>query len=178
MKKKSIMKNTYKLLFIALLFPLLSGCNNEDDIIQILVGKTWKLTYIADENEPTKMYNFWGDNNDAYKKSQETLANASTYTLVFEGSDLNGVVGGTISGYVSTTNISGKWNASKESSALTTSDVKANADADKYIGTAYITGITNATSYKGSDENNLYIHFKMGQRSYFLAFKPKQVDER
>ncbi len=168
------MKTIYKYFLIALLFPLIGGCNNEDDIIQILVGKTWKLSYIADESEPTKMYDFWGGNETAREKSIATLGNTSTYTLVFEGSDLNGVVGGSISGYVTTTNISGKWNANKENSQLTTSDIKANSDGDKYIGTAFITGITNAESYKGSDENNLYIHYKVGQRSYFLAFTPQK----
>ena len=34
------MKTIYKYLLIVLLFPLIGGCNNEDDIIQILVGKT------------------------------------------------------------------------------------------------------------------------------------------
>ena len=43
----------YMLLVTAL--PVLCGCNNEDDVVEIFTGKTWKLSKISAEGMPTEM---------------------------------------------------------------------------------------------------------------------------
>lgn len=44
------------------LLPLLSGCDNEDDIIEILTGKTWKLSRLANKDSNRQFYSgLWKD---------------------------------------------------------------------------------------------------------------------
>lgn len=47
------MKTYIQLLLIALFVPVLSACDQEDDVIDIFTGKTWYMTYIAVEGRTT-----------------------------------------------------------------------------------------------------------------------------
>lgn len=51
------MKTYIQLLLVALFVPVLSACEQEDDVIDIFTGKTWYMTYIAVEGQ-NKMYDF------------------------------------------------------------------------------------------------------------------------
>ena len=53
-----------------LLCPLLAGCTNDDDVIAIFTGKSWKLTYIAAEGT-NKQYDFWGGNETAFQSDHQ-----------------------------------------------------------------------------------------------------------
>ena len=52
------MKTYIQLLLVVLFLPVLSACDQEDDVIDIFTGKTWYMTYIAVEGQ-NKMYDFW-----------------------------------------------------------------------------------------------------------------------
>lgn len=41
---KRLIRNIFCMLLMFSLLPLLSGCDNEDDVIGIFTGKTWKLS--------------------------------------------------------------------------------------------------------------------------------------
>ena len=41
------MKTYIQLLLVVLFLPVLSACDQEDDVIDIFTGKTWYMTYIA-----------------------------------------------------------------------------------------------------------------------------------
>ena len=45
------MKTYIQLLLVALFVPVLSACEQEDDVIDIFTGKTWYMTYIAVEGQ-------------------------------------------------------------------------------------------------------------------------------
>ena len=171
---KTIRKISYLLLVISIL-PILSSCNNEDDVVKIFTGKTWKMTFIAKEGSK-EQYNFWGEQgmtseNAAYKNSMDALAKEGNFILNFEGGDLNGTAGGSFGGRASTTSVSGTWNANGESKRLDITVEGKPVDKDVY-GKAFITGLQNAIRY-GGDENNLYIYYKDGQTTKFLAFHPQ-----
>lgn len=172
MKKR--IRHIFSLLAIALLLPALSGCDQEDDVLGILTGKVWKLTYIAAEGDESKMYNFWGDNNTAYLNSMNALGDEKSlnYTITFEGSEINGIITGFLTAKTASTTITGQWTADGGSRKFTTSDIRVNgAERDAFLGNAFTTGLRNAEKYSG-DNNNLYIYYKEGQRTFIMFLHP------
>lgn len=177
MKKK--FKNISFLLLMIVLLPSLSGCNNEDDVISIFTGKTWKLTFIAAEGT-RKQFNFWGEagmtpSNSAYTKSMDALANKGNFILNFEGTDLNGTTGGSFNGRGITASMDGSWNANGESRELKI-NLKGKPSETDDLAKAFITGLQNAFKYEG-DEWNLYIYYKDGATIKFMAFHVPQEKE-
>ena len=172
--KETIKKTGYLLLIIVML-PIFSSCNNEDDVIEIFVGKTWKLTFIAAEGTQ-KQFNFWGEkgmaaNNPAYVNSMNALAQEGNFILNFEGSDVNGLPGGAFNGKVTSTSVGGTWSASGKNQNLTINVTGSSSDKD-VLGQAFITGLLNAIRYEG-DSKNLYIYYKEGQTTKFMAFRAR-----
>ena len=161
----------YNLLIAFSMVLMLTGCSNKDDVISIFTGKTWKLTYISEKGK-NMMYNFWGNDDTAYQSSMNALKSSSNFIIVFEGIDLNGVTGGSFNAYATSTSVSGQWSADGSSNKLTISNFSAGTDAD-VVGKAFVYGLENAQSYSG-DENNLFIYYTEGQRTFFLAFAPKK----
>lgn len=161
-----------KLFIMVIAILSLSSCNNEDDVIEIFTGKTWKLSYISEDGKNI-MWNFWGNNDIAYQSSMTALQNPSNFTLDFNGTNLNGITGGSFNGKASSAVISGQWSADGGSNKLTISNVtpRTNTDADAYIGNAFLTGIRNAKRY-GGDNSHLYIYYEEGQRTLVLNFTP------
>lgn len=170
MKKR--IRHIFSLLAIALLLPALSGCDQEDDVLGILTGKVWKLTYIAVEGDESKMYNFWGENTTAYKNSMDALKIDANYNITFDGSEINGIISGSFTANTASTTITGRWTADGGSRKFTTSDIRVNgAERDAFLGNAFTTGLRNAEKYSG-DNNNLYIYYKEGQRTFIMFLHP------
>lgn len=169
---KTIRKFSYLVLIISIL-SILSSCNNEDDVIKIFTGKTWKLSFIANEGTQ-RQYNFWGEagmtaGNTAYENSMDALKKEVNFILNFEGGDLNGTAGGSFGGRATNASVSGTWNANGESNKLNIT-VEGNPSDKDVLGKAFVTGLQNAIRYEG-DEKNLYIYYKDGQTTKFLAFR-------
>ena len=99
------MKTYIQLLLVTLFVPVLSACDQEDDVIDIFTGKTWYMTYIAVEGQ-NKMYDFWQGDQDAREKSFKTIA-GDNYTLVFDGAEVNGTAGGTFTGKATSASVNG-----------------------------------------------------------------------
>ena len=153
-----------------LLCPLLAGCTNDDDMIAIFTGKSWKLTYIAAEGT-NKQYDFWGGNETAFQNSMDALKNTANFVIGFEGNDLNGIAGGTFSGRGILYTFDGTWSADGESNALSLSLKDASTERD-VLASAFMQGLRNAYRYSG-DSQNLYIYYKEGQTVKFMAFRPQ-----
>lgn len=165
------MKTYIQLLLIALFVPVLSACEQEDDVIDIFTGKTWYMTYIAVEGQ-NKMYDFWQGDQDAREKSFETIK-GDNYTLTFEGANVNDVARGTFSGKATNATISGEWDADGDNRKLNIVVQKSGTDTDKYLGKAFIDGLKSAFKY-GGDNKNLYIYYKEGQTVKFISFAPQR----
>lgn len=172
MKKK--FKNISFLLLMIVLLPSLSGCNNEDDVISIFTGKTWKLTFIAAEGTNGKQFNFWGEagmnpDNKAYTNSMEARKNDGNFILNFEGTDLNGTAGGSFNGRGITASVDGSWNANGESHELKI-NLEGKPSEKDVLAKAFITGLEKAFKYDG-DEKNLYIYYKDGATIKYMGLR-------
>ena len=80
--------------------PMLCGCNNEDDVVEIFTGKTWKLSKISAEGTNIQ-FNHWPNDNangDAFKQSMDLLRGSGNFTITFSGGEINGITGGTFNG--------------------------------------------------------------------------------
>lgn len=158
------MKTKY-LFFLALLFPLLSGCNDTDDVARIFLGKTWKLTNIMEGSLPSNDY--WNGNEAAQAASIALIQEGDNCTIKFSGTITGNIIIGTTSGRATSTAFSGTWRVDGESRTFS-SATSTTTDSD-VLGKAFLDGLNNATSYSG-DENNLYIYFKEGQKTKYLLF--------
>ena len=153
----------YIRLLLLLLIPVLSGCNNTDDVQKIFTGKTWKLTYITVKDE-NKMID------GIPPKSLEILETIkSTYTITFIGATEDHTIAGTFSGKVITANLNGTWNANGRDNNFRASIQ--NVNETDLLAKEFIKGLTTATSYRG-DESNLYLYYTPtgGQKTYSLVF--------
>lgn len=62
------------MLLMLSLLPLLSGCDNEDDVVGIFTGKTWKLSRLTNKGSNAQFYpNLWNNNEEEMKKSLDKL---------------------------------------------------------------------------------------------------------
>lgn len=61
------------------LLPLLSGCDNEDDVIGIFTGKTWKLSRLTNKDSNAQFYpNLWNNDNKAMEESLKSYTSRKT----------------------------------------------------------------------------------------------------
>lgn len=161
--RKSIL---YKALWLLLLLPLFSGCNDSDDVAAIFTGKLWKLNYITVDGEH-EMYDFWDKNADARKKSIDKLSLDGTYIIKFEGTVEGDLIKGKVSGKTITSNFDGSWSANGKDNDFHASIKGSN---DDILARNFLEGINAATSYEG-DQNNLYLLYKAGQRTFRIVFR-------
>ena len=145
------------------LLPLLSGCDNEDDVIGIFTGKTWKLSRLTNKGSNAQFYpNLWNNNEEEMKKSLDKLYNQkSTFTLNFEGTELDGeLMGTTVNGQGINSSVNGTWKA----------DGASESDA---LAKAFISGLQNVYKYEG-DANSLTLYFKDGPTTRVMGFTPQR----
>lgn len=161
------MKNKWFILLM-LLLPLVSGCNDTDDVQKIFTGKTWKLNYITTKNGH-EMYNFWGNDGAAAAariESIKLLSNSNTYLVNFSGATTDDIIKGSISGNVITSSLNGTWSANAKSK-----DFKASVSSGKetdILAKKFIEILNQADSYTG-DANNLYLHYENLSMVFFVV---------
>ena len=92
------------------------------------------------------------------------LKQTNTFTVSFEGSEINATTGGTFNATAITATINGQWNANGESKKMTTSDVRVSYAESDPLAIAFVRGLQNAIRY-GGDSKNLYIYYKDNDNS-------------
>lgn len=152
----------YRLFTLLTAILLLTSCNTEDDVMEIFIGKTWKLTYISTENSHTQ-YNFWNNDQES-EQSFNALKQSDTFIVTFEGTDLNGITGGTFKANGINASIHGQWNANGESHEMRTSETQISRTETDKLAQAFITGFQNVIRYDG-DSSNLYIYYEDKDKS-------------
>ncbi|MBE6287003.1 MAG: DUF4847 domain-containing protein [Mediterranea massiliensis] len=163
----------YIMFFFVVAGPLLSGCNNEDDVMEIFTGKMWKLSYIAAEGTRIQ-FNYWPNDNangEAYQHSMELLRKADNFTITFTGGEINNVISGTFSGKGSNATLNGQWKANGESQSLSMNTNVSGRETDP-LARAFVNGLQNVIRYEG-DAMNLFIYFKDGETVKYMGLKPQ-----
>lgn len=159
------MKNKGLLVLFVLLLPLMSGCNDTDDVQKIFTGKTWKLNYITTKNKH-EMFNFWGDDQAARKESMKLLGNSGTYLVKFTGAPIDDIINGSISGTVVKSKFDGTWRANARNQDFE-AKVKGGSEGD-ILAKKFIEMLNQVDSYSG-DANNLYLNFENLSMVFFVA---------
>jgi len=152
------------------MLPVLSACNQTDDVIDIFTGKTWKLTSIFYDkgNKDDVCMDYWA-NDAAYQASVKLLNTSGNFTINFTGAEMDGDVTGTYSGRSAGSAISGQWQANGKNNYFNISNATGGSGGD-VLGQAYIDGLANADKYDGDTNGNLRIYFKdkAGTRRFLL----------
>ena len=138
------------------MLPLLIGCSSSDDVSDIFVGKTWRFNYIAKGGKNTTWYNFADVTQD---NIQQYTNRTKTFTVSFSGLQSGDLISGTFSGSGSLS-AGGKWSANGHSGTFTTSEVWGDPnDTNDMVAQKIVYGLTNAKSYAGDTNGNLFIYF-------------------
>ena len=156
------------------LLPLLSGCDNEDDVIGIFTGKPWKLSRLANKDSNRQFYSGLWKDEEAERKSRDFLKIEGNFTLNFEGSDVNGeLMGTTVTGHGIHSNADGTWKANGASGSLSISVKVTGAAESDALAKAFISGLQNVYKYEG-DANSLTLYFKDGPTTRVMGFTPQR----
>ncbi|MDE6216904.1 DUF4847 family protein [Bacteroides sp.] len=169
-----LIRQTYRLLLVLSLLPLLSGCNNEDDVAAIFTGKTWKLSRLTDKGNGAPFYSgIWNNNRDMEESLNKLNHETSYFTLEFEGEELDGeLMGAKVSGKGVGATISGTWDADGKSKALTF-NLKVSGTENDALGKAFIKGLQNVYKYEG-DIHSLTLYFKDGGATRVIGLTPNK----
>lgn len=166
--KRKIRKIGYLLLILALL-PIVSGCNNEDDVIEIFTKNTWKLSRLTTEDSSARFLpNLWNNDKD-YKASLDALNQESNFTINFAGTELNGeIMGTTLDGRGIKATFTGTWTVDGKENTLRIA-LKINGSETDPLAKEFIKGLQNVYKYEG-DSNSLTLFFKDGQVTKVIGF--------
>ena len=169
------MKLYKKLTYLLLaLLPLLGGCDNGDDVIEVFTGKTWKLNVISLDGQGD-WFDFWNGDSQARQASMNLRGSNSsaTFTITFNGSDTGEVTGGDFRAQGVNRSFSGTWSADGSSHTLSLTNVNGTGNSETdVLARAFETGLRNTVRYSG-DSQNLYIYYEDGETTKRMAFQPQ-----
>lgn len=152
-----------------LVLPMLTACDNEDDVKEIFTGKTWKLSYIYAEGAYSIPIDFW-EGDAAKEAASRTLRDVEgNYTVEFSGAETGGTFRGSVNGRIVNSTFSGQWQADAGTHALTISNLTFGGNAETDVQAVnFKRGLQNVYKYTG-DSNGLYLHYKENTMERVLA---------
>ena len=171
---KTTVRRTLPLLIVTValaLFamPVLTACDNEDDIKEIFTGKVWKLSYIYAEGAYSIPIDFW--EGDAKKEeASRTLRDVDgNYIVEFTGAAMDGTFKGSVNGRIVNSTFTGQWQADASTHTLTISNLTfAGKNETDVQAVNFKRGLQNVYKYTG-DSNGLYLHYKDNTLERVLA---------
>lgn len=156
------------LLFITL--PLLNSCSSDDDVMEILTGKSWKLARLTTKGSHAPfMQNLWA-NETEYNNTMTALKQNGNFTIAFEGAEVNNeMIGRTFSAraIIATIN-NGTWHTEKNSRHLTL-EGKVNGTETDPLTKEFFKGLANVFKYEG-DSRSITLYYKDGQTTKEMGF--------
>lgn len=168
------MKKRLTYLLMLLLLPLLGGCSEEDDVLEIFTGKTWKLNIISLDGQ-NDWFDFWNGNSEARKTSMNLRGENSsvTFTITFNGDEVEGMAEGDFTAQAVNRSYTGHWSANGNSRELKLTGIQSSGKNDTdVLARAFETGLKNAVRYSG-DSQYLYIYYEDGQTTKRMSFQPQ-----
>ncbi|MCD8091674.1 MAG: DUF4847 domain-containing protein [Bacteroides sp.] len=167
---KRIIRNISCLLLVLSLLPVLSGCDNEDDLIELFAGKTWKLSRLTTKGSNQRFLpNLWNNEKD-YDSSMNALNNENTFTLNFEGSELNGeLMGTTFTARGISATVTGTWKADGKKHTISLYIDHTTGSESDPLAKAFIAGLQKIYKYEG-DASSLSLFYDDGQKTNVMGF--------
>lgn len=164
-----MIRNTGYLLLLLALLPIVSGCNNEDDVIEIFTKNTWKLSRLTTKDSSARFLpNLWNNEKD-YNTSMTALAQEGNFTLNFAGTELNGeIMGTTLDGKGIRATFTGTWSVDGKSHTLAIA-LKTNGSETDPLAKEFINGLQKVYKYEG-DSNSLTLYFEDGNITKVIGF--------
>lgn len=159
-------------ILLCALLPLLSACNDSDDVSKIFSGKRWKMTNVfsSTKNPAT---DYWETEEERIESIDQMNESGHCY-LSFSGIPDGNSISGTYSGYALSSKalISGNWMANGKNNSFSTSDQAAPTEDMDVLEQVFVWALINAYKYEG-DENNLRIYFydPISESNRFILFK-------
>jgi hypothetical protein len=142
------------ILMLIMALPLLTACNDTDDVQSIFTGRSWKLTYITQKNKHA-WYKF-SDVTDEMYKQYDPVSGSKSFVISFSGTAKDETITGNVTGEGAAT-LSGTWSANGKTRAVSTNITR--STASDALAKKIVEGVKNATSYEG-DNSNLYLYFE------------------
>ena len=158
-------------LFILLAVVLtLTACNNEDDVMEIFTGKTWKLTRLTTEGSSIRFLAGLWDNENSYNNSMERLNSAGNYILNFYGDTQSSeLIEPTFNANgISARITNGTWKADGISKDLTLNGNITGSESDP-LAKEFMKGLLLVYKYEG-DNRTLTLYYKDGQINKIMGF--------
>ena len=158
-------------LFILLAAVLtLTACNNEDDVMEIFTGKTWKLTRLTTEGSSIRFLAGLWDNENSYNNSMERLNSAGNYILNFYGDTQSSeLIEPTFNANgISARITNGTWKADGISKDLTLNGNITGSESDP-LAKEFMKGLLLVYKYEG-DNRTLTLYYKDGQINKIMGF--------
>ena len=134
---------------------LMTGCDNEDDIDELFIGKTWKITGAT--------FNGVSINGDDIK---ELYAIPNTYKISFSSITFNGTL-------VSGSSFRGTWNADGKSRNLTLQMQQQSGIEINRLSQQIFEVLNNSTRYGG--DSNIIIIYK--DNTNFIRLSSESYDK-
>lgn len=166
-----MIRNIGYLLLLLTLLPVVSGCNNEDDVIEIFTKNTWKLSRLTTKDSSEQFLpNLWNNEKDfnasMYDLTQGNQGN--NFTINFTGTELNGEIMGTnVDGRGIKSTFTGTWTVKKKKELRIY--LKVNGSETDPLAREFISGLQTVYEYDG-DSNSLTLYFDDGQRTKVIGF--------
>ncbi len=164
-----MIRNTGYLLLLLALLPIVSGCNNEDDVIEIFTKNTWKLSRLTTKDSSARfLSNLWNNEKD-YNASMSALNQENNFTINFAGTELNGEIMGTaLDGRGIKATFTGTWSVDGKNKKMAIS-LKVNGSETDPLAKEFINGLQKVYKYEG-DSNSLTLYFDDGKRTKVIGF--------
>lgn len=158
---KKTMKKIVGFFLMVCLALTMNNCNDEDDVIDIFTGKTWKMSRLTENRKnPPQFYDgIWNSEKDRLK-SMEYLNRDGNFTVIFEGSEINGEVDGSsviIHGINST--LRGTWKANGKNNSIKLNLKKIEGSENDPLAKAFMTAMQQVFQYEG-DINQLTLFYQ------------------
>ena len=153
------------------LLPLFGGCETEDELVPMLVGKTWKMSRLTTKGSDKQFCLEW-DTDEDYEISMAYFAVSSYYTLSFDGAIIDDeLVGNEVAVRGVDCSATGTWYGDGETKAMSFDLTLSGSESDP-LAALFIEGLQNVYSYSG-DTNNLNLYFKDESHTYVIGFTPR-----
>ena len=166
-------RKTIGLLLTLVTLTLATACDQDEEYIRILTGKTWKMSRLTESGSSSQFCIEWDDEDD-YEVSMSYFIVSSYYVISFDGAEIDGeLVGNEVSLRGVDVNATGTWTANGKTRAMTLNLTFSGASEESDpLAAAYIHGLQNVYRYEG-DENNLNLFFKDDGQTYVIGFTPR-----